>query len=61
MNLHENSQVFTELVIATADSFKIPEVYVEKDYWVTRALMQLSQSEYVEQVVFKGGTSLQSL
>lgn len=58
MNLHENSQVFTELVIATADSFKIPEVYVEKDYWVTRALMQLSQSEYVEQVVFKGGTSL---
>ncbi|HNX60982.1 MAG TPA: nucleotidyl transferase AbiEii/AbiGii toxin family protein, partial [Spirochaetota bacterium] len=37
---------------------KIPEFFIEKDYWVTFLLRNLSLSPYVNQVVFKGGTSL---
>ena len=58
MKLHEYDDVFTELIRATAQQLRVPEEYVEKDYWVTRALMFLSQSVYAEQVVFKGGTAL---
>lgn len=58
MNLHDNREVFLELINRTAEHFKIPEVYVEKDYWVTRVLLQLSQSEFREDFIFKGGTAL---
>lgn len=58
MNLHDNPEMFLELINRTADHFKIPEVYVEKDYWVTRVLLQLSQSEFREDFIFKGGTAL---
>lgn len=58
MNLHKDREVFLELISRTAEYFKIPEVYVEKDYWVTRILRQLSQSEFREDFIFKGGTSL---
>jgi len=58
MNLHENSEAFTGLVAVTAETIGLPQVYVEKDYWVTRALKFLSESSYVDDVVFKGGTSL---
>lgn len=33
-------------------------VYIEKDYWITYVLKNISQSAYKERVVFKGGTSL---
>ncbi len=58
MNLHEDKDVFLELVRSTAQTLGVPEYYVEKDYWVTRALKLLSESEYVDRVIFKGGTSL---
>ena len=58
MILHDAPKIFIELVRATAIQKKIPELYVEKDYWITRGLNRLSQSEYSESVVFKGGTSL---
>ena len=58
MNLHGTPDVFTELIQATAEKYSIPEVYVEKDYWVTTALKRLSESAYADQIVFKGGTSL---
>ena len=58
MKLHENSDVFEELILITAQQLQVPQEYVEKDYWVTRALMFLSQSAYANQVVFKGGTAL---
>ncbi|WP_017345802.1 nucleotidyl transferase AbiEii/AbiGii toxin family protein [Pantoea sp. A4] len=58
MNLHENPELFRELISVTANAFNIPEIYVEKDYWVTRVLLKLSQSEYRENFVFKGGTAL---
>lgn len=58
MNLHERSEVFAEVIQATADHLSIPAVYVEKDYWVTYVLKSLSCSQYKEQLIFKGGTSL---
>lgn len=38
MNLHKNKELFQEAIIATAQRMKIPEIYIEKDYWVTYAL-----------------------
>lgn len=58
MILHNNPEVFVELVTATAEHYAIPEVYVEKDYWVTKVLRRLSDSPYREQLIFKGGTAL---
>lgn len=58
MNLHENQDDFKELIQLTAEHLKISEVYIEKDYWVCHILKKLSQSEYKENIVFKGGTSL---
>ena len=40
------------------ENMGLPQVYIEKDYWVTKALKHLSESAHVNEVVFKGGTSL---
>ncbi len=58
MKLHEDNDAFAELVAVTAETIGLPQVYVEKDYWVTKALKYLSESPHVGEVVFKGGTSL---
>lgn len=58
MNLHHDPEAFAEFSSAAAEEFGLPEVYVEKDYWVTFALQNLAESNLVDQVVFKGGTSL---
>jgi hypothetical protein len=58
VKLHEDNEVFAELVAVTAETIGLPQVYVEKDYWVTKALKYLSESPYIDEVVFKGGTSL---
>ena len=58
MRLHEQADVFTELIANAAETIGLPQVYVEKDYWVTHALKCLSESDYAEQAIFKGGTSL---
>lgn len=58
MILHKNNNDFQALINVTADYFQIPQVYIEKDYWVTYILKNLSNSEFKNFVVFKGGTSL---
>ncbi len=58
MNLHQDKEVFAELIEATGKTLGMRQIYVEKDYWMTMALKFLSESPYVEDVVFKGGTSL---
>ena len=58
MNLHENRTDFTELIQLAAVKFNILPTYIEKDYWITRSLQQMSQNRNVGKVVFKGGTSL---
>ncbi len=58
MNLHSDKKLFSDTIRVTAAQLKINEVFVEKDYWITLVLQRLSKSEYAEQTVFKGGTSL---
>jgi len=58
MNLDEDNEAFAELVEITAETIGLPQVYVEKDYWVTKALKHLSEYPHFDEVVFKGGTSL---
>lgn len=33
-------------------------LYIEKDYWVSYILKAISQSQYKDVAIFKGGTSL---
>lgn len=58
MNLHTDKQLFQDAVIATAQRFNIPEIYIEKDYWVTVALYSIFHSPIASEAVFKGGTAL---
>jgi hypothetical protein len=58
MNLHENKDLFLSIVQDMAQKTAISEVYIEKDYWLTRVLQRLSQNPNVEKAVFKGGTAL---
>lgn len=58
MKLHENKELFQDAVIATAQQMGIPEIYVEKDYWVTYTLYNIFKSEIGKETIFKGGTAL---
>ena len=58
MKLHEKSEDFLQAIQATAQKMGIPDVFVEKDYWVTWVLRNLSKIDAANQFVFKGGTSL---
>jgi len=56
--LHEHPEIFNSAVKETSDNLNIREFFIEKDYWITLVLKRLSESEYIDSVVFKGGTSL---
>lgn len=56
MNLHHNKEAFEELIIGAANELHIPANVIEKDYFVTLVLEELSTR--LEDMVFKGGTSL---
>ena len=58
MILHNDKEIFNELIETTAGVLGIPAVFIEKDYWVTYILNKLSKSTYKETAIFKGGTSL---
>ena len=58
MKLHESPSDFEQVILATAQRLNIPDVFVEKDYWVTLVLYRLSQYSQKSKIVFKGGTSL---
>lgn len=58
MNLHENKELFKDAVIATSQLKGIPEIYIEKDYWITLALYEIFTSDVKEYCIFKGGTAL---
>lgn len=57
MTFHKTDQ-FEDAVNAAAAHFGMRPAFVEKDYWVTYALKNLSQSAEAKSTVFKGGTSL---
>lgn len=58
MNLHENTPLFRDAVRFTAEQMGILDIYVEKDYWVTKALSLIFSDPIGTEVVFKGGTAL---
>lgn len=58
MTLHENEILFKQAIQATAQrmgeqGIAIPEVFIEKDYWVTLALHRIFQSETGAFAIFK--------
>ncbi|HEY4195277.1 MAG TPA: nucleotidyl transferase AbiEii/AbiGii toxin family protein [Mucilaginibacter sp.] len=57
MTFH-SSAYFRDAITAAADALDIRPVLIEKDYWVTFVLKNLSRSAYADITVFKGGTSL---
>lgn len=59
MHLHTNKKDFKELIIATAtQTLGLQNHQVEKDYYVSLFLKELSKLENNVEIVFKGGTSL---
>ena len=56
MYLHENREMFKEVIEQVAEDSGRLAVVIEKDYYVTMILRLLSQK--LSNVVFKGGTSL---
>ena len=54
--LHEDKEEFINAVNLASEYFHILPVIVEKDYYVTMILRELSERQGF--VVFKGGTSL---
>ena len=58
MTLHENKELYNDAILATAQQKGIPEIYIEKDYWVTLALNRIFTAAIGKEAVFKGGTAL---
>lgn len=58
MRLHENLTLFRQSVEFASQKLDIPQIYIEKDYWVTYALHLIFHNEIGEETVFKGGTAL---
>ena len=58
MKLHKDKILFTQLLNFSANTLNIRPEFIEKDYWLTRALQRMSQNQNAEKIVFKGGTSL---
>lgn len=58
MKLHYKIEEFEELIELTSNYVNIPVSAIRKDYFITMILKNLSGSDYLEDVVFKGGTSL---
>ena len=55
MNIHIEKEIFALAIKETADSIDIMDYFIEKDYWISLVLKRLSESKYVDSVVFKGG------
>ncbi len=58
MNLHSDKEAFKEIIALAAEKFGYEQSHVEKDYWVSKILRDISLSEYADKTYFKGGTSL---
>ena len=58
MRLELQPELLADAIRATSEYYHIAPVYIEKDYWISKILQQLSRSIYASHTVFKGGTSL---
>lgn len=63
MKLHQDKQLFAEIISLASEhpvngGLGIGAQFIERDYWITNALSDLSKSPYKAAGIFKGGTSL---
>lgn len=58
MKLHLNKKLFIDSIKITSQQMNIPEIYIEKDYWVTFALHTVFNNPLGKETIFKGGTAL---
>ena len=58
MTLDNNLQQFSDAIRAASEHLNIAPIYIEKDYWITKILQQLSKTPQADNTVWKGGTSL---
>jgi len=66
MNLHEDKELFAEIILRAGQPKELGGLgvnagFIEKDYWITRSLQQLSRCSSADNAVFKGGTSLSKI
>lgn len=54
MTLDQQQELLADAVRATSEYYHIAPVYIEKDYWISKILQQLSRSNYAGSTVFKG-------
>lgn len=58
MNLHNYKDDFNDLISIVSSYINIPEDAVRRDYYIVQMMQNLQNSEYADNCVFKGGTSL---
>lgn len=58
MNLHNDRENFLDLSAIVGEYKHIPKDAIIRDYYIVMMLQKLAASEYLNQCVFKGGTSL---
>lgn len=58
MNLHNHKNDFDELIAIIANYMGIPADAVRRDYYIVQMMQNLQNSEFADNCVFKGGTSL---
>ena len=58
MTLDNNTEQFSDAIRAASEHLNIAPIYIEKDYWITKILQQLSRTPQANNTVWKGGTSL---
>lgn len=58
MKLQEYPEEFRMLITLVAEYMHLPESAIEREYYIVMLLKHLADSEFAEQCVFKGGTSL---
>ena len=58
MTLDNKLQQFSDAIRAASEHLNIAPIYIEKDYWITKILQQLSKTPQADNTVWKGGTSL---
>ena len=44
MTLDNNTQQFSDAIRAASERLNIAAIYIEKDYWITKILQQLSRT-----------------
>jgi len=56
----ENPDVFAATIVTAAEQLRVQPLAVEKDYWVCEVLRTIA-AHHRDEIVFKGGTSLEKL